>query len=142
MSDEITWTKPRTVLVVIAWSIISASIMLNVFLSGSQIVGYAFWSISTALPILMLFFISVFVGMLLEDIKSIVLGVFEALALTILLTYVGMALPALVGNAPSIYVNAIYADAMYDIFRMFFPLIPLSFLMGAAVGGFLADWLF
>jgi hypothetical protein len=80
--------------------------------------------------------------MLLEDIKSIVLGVFEALALTILLTYVGMALPALAGDAPSIFVNAIYAYAVYDIFRMFFPLIPLSFFVGAVIGGFVKDWLF
>jgi len=141
-SDEITWKKPRTVLVVIAWSIISASLMLNLFLSRSKMVGFTFWSISTALPITLLFFISIFAGMLLEDIKSIILGVFEALALTILLTYVGMALPALLGDAPSVLVNAVYGGAMYEIFVMFFPLIPLSFFVGAAIGGFVKDWLF
>jgi hypothetical protein len=116
--------------------------MLNVFLSGSRMVGFAFWSISTALPTMLLLFISVFAGMLLEDIKSIVLGVFEAFALTILLTYLGMAFPALVGDAPSVYVNAIYSGSVYEIFRLFFPLIPLTFFVGATIGGFVKDWLF
>jgi hypothetical protein len=141
-SDEVTWKKPRTILVVIAWSIISTSITLNVFLSGTQITGFAFWSISTALPLLLLFLVSIFAGMLLGDIKSIVLGIFEALALTILLTFVGIALPVLIGSAPSFYANIVYDDAMYDIFSMFFPLIPISFLTGAVIGGFLEDWLF
>jgi hypothetical protein len=116
--------------------------MLNVFLNGSQIVGYAFWSISTALPVLLLFFTSVVAGILLVDIKSIVLGIFEALALTLLLTYLGIGFPAFIGNAPSFYVNAIYMTGIYEVFRMFFPLIPLSFLMGGIIGGFLGDWLF
>jgi hypothetical protein len=141
-SDEITWKKPRTILVVIAWSIISTSIMLNAFLSGSQTVGYTFWSISTAVPLLLLFLVSVLAGMLLADIRSIVLGIFEALALTILLTYTGIALPLLVGNAPSLYANAIPETAIHDVFSMFFPLIPFSFLIGALMGGFLEDWLF
>ena len=141
MSDEITWRKPRTILVVIAWSVISASIMLNVFLSGSHVVGYALWSVSTALPVTLLFFISIFAGLLLEDLKSIVLGIFEALALTMLLTYLGISLPALIGTAPNYYVQAIYTTALADIFTMSFPLIPLSFLVGAIIGGFLQDWL-
>lgn len=141
-SDEITWKKPKTFLVVIAWSIISTSITLNVFLSGTHVPGFAFWSISAAVPFILLFLVSLFAGMLLEDIKSIVLGIFEALALTILLTYVGIALPVLVGSAPSFYTNIIYDNAIYDIFSMFFPLIPMSFLIGAVMGGFLEDWLF
>lgn len=140
-SDEITWKKPRTILVVIAWSITSASIMLNVFLSGSRYIGYAFWSISTALPLLLLFLISILAGVLLADIKSIVLGVFEAFAITVLLMYVGMSLPALIGNAPVLYENAIYVNAMDSIFTTSFPLMPLIFLIGAVTGGFLEDWL-
>jgi hypothetical protein len=92
--------------------------------------------------VLLLFFISVFAGMLLEDIKSIVLGAFEALALTVLLTYVGMIIPILAGNVPSIYVQEIYSNSMSYIFAMFFPLIPVSFIIGALLGGFLEDWLF
>ena len=127
---------------VIAWSIISAAVMLNLFLSGSLIVGYAFWNASTALPLLLLLFISIFAGVLLADIKSIVLGIFEALALTVLLTFAGMAIPAIVGNTPSLYTNVAYDTAIYDTFNMFFPLIPLIFLIGAIMGGFLEDWLF
>jgi hypothetical protein len=116
--------------------------MLNVFLSGSRMVGYAFWSISTALPVLLLFVISVFAGIVLGDLKSIVLGLFEALALTIFLAYLGMVLPALIGDAPSFYAQAIYYLSADNIFIMAFPLFPLSFLAGAITGGFLQDWLF
>jgi hypothetical protein len=78
--------------------------------------------------------------MLLEDIKSIVLGIFEAMALTILLTYAGMTLPAITGNAPGFYPNVVYTTALYKIFAMFFPLIPICFLVGAIIGGFIKDW--
>ena len=140
-SDEITWRKPRTIIIVIAWSIISTSIMLNVFLSGNRIVGFAFWSISTALPLLLLFLLSIFAGVLLGDLKSIILGVFETFALWILLMYVGMSLPAIVGNAPLLYQQEVYQNAIYNIFAMSFPLVPLAFLLGAVLGGFLEDWL-
>jgi hypothetical protein len=78
--------------------------------------------------------------MLLEDIKSIILGIFEAITLTILLTYAGITLPALMGNAPGVYANLIYTTAIYKIFSMFFPLIPMCFLVGALIGGFIKDW--
>jgi hypothetical protein len=144
-SDDITLKRPRTILIAVAWSITNASIILNAFLRMGNfavinlfITGQPFlWFL-----VLLLFSISVFAGMLLEDIKSIILGAFEAIALTVLLTYTGMILPILVGEAPNIYVQEIYANSMSYIFTMFFPLIPLSFIIGAILGGFLEDWLF
>jgi hypothetical protein len=144
-SDEITWKKPRTVLIVAAWSITNACVILNVFFwMGNFAIINLFTGSQPFLlfVVLLLFFISVFAGMLLEDIKSIVLGAFEAMALTVLLTYAGMILPILVGDAPTMYVQEIYTNSMSYIFAMFFPLIPVSFIIGAIVGGFLEDWLF
>lgn len=134
-SDEITWKKPRNIAIVIAWSITSASIILNVFLHGSQTME---WYV-----LLLLFFISVFAGMLLEDIKTIVLGIFEAFFLTTLLTYIGLILPVLLGNVADFYqANLVYWVSIEIVFRMFFPMVTLSLVIGGIVGGFAKDWLF
>lgn len=134
-SDEITWKKPMSIVIVLAWSITSASIVMNVFLSGSPMLE---WYI-----LLLLFFLSVFAGMLLQDVKAIVLGAFEAVFLSMLLTYTGMILPTLSGGTPDYgQANAVYASALQYAFRMFFPAFPIILLMGAIVGGFVEDWLF
>jgi hypothetical protein len=133
-SDEITWKKPRTVIVALAWSITSASIMLNVFLSGGKSLD---WPV-----LLLLFFVSAFAGVLLEDIKSIILSAFETLFLTMLLTYTGMIFPVLIGNVEGVYqTNLVYTVAIEIIFKMFFPLAILTIVVGGAVGGFAKDLL-
>lgn len=120
---------------VIVWSITSASIILNVFFTGEQVLE---WYI-----LLLLFFISVFAGMLLQNIKAIVIGAFEAVFLTALLTWTGMILPILVGGVAGFYqAQAIYIVSFAYAFRFFFPLVPLSMAIGAVVGGFAEDWLF
>jgi hypothetical protein len=134
-SDEITWKKPRSITIVIAWSITSASIILNAFLGGIEATE---WYV-----LLILFFMSIFAGMLLEDIKAIILGVFEALFLTLFLTYVGIILPALLGRVSGFYqANVAYMVSADVVFRTFFPLGILSLIMGGLVGGFVKDWLF
>jgi len=134
-SDEITWRRPRSIVIVLAWSITSASIVLNAFLSGSLTLNLY--------VLLLLFFLSVFAGMLLQDIKAIVLGVFEAVFLTVLLTYIGLTLPALAGGTPFYgQTNAVTMIALQDVFTMFFPAFPIIVVMGAIIGGFVEDWLF
>jgi hypothetical protein len=133
-SDEITWKKPRSIAIVLGWSVTSASIALNVFLSGSQSPE---WYI-----LLLLFFLSVFAGMLLQDLKAIVLGVFEVVFLSILLTYIGMILPTLVGGTPYYgEANEVSLAGLQYLFRMFFSVFPIALIMGALVGGFVQDWL-
>jgi len=133
-SDEITWKKPRSIAIVLAWSITNASIVLNVFLSGGLTLK---WYI-----LLLLFFFSVFAGMLLQDVKAIVLGVFEAIFLSMLLTYIGWTLPTFVGGTP-FYGQAteVGMAALQYAFTMFFPMFPIVLVMGAVVGGFVEDWL-
>jgi hypothetical protein len=134
-SDEITWKKPRTITVVMAWSITIASIILNAFIGGIQTTE---WYV-----VLVLFFISIFAGMLLEEIKAIILGIFEALLLAALLTYTGMIFPALIGRVTSdTQANVVYSVSAELVFRTFFPLGVLSLVMGGIVGGFIKDWLF
>ena len=135
LSDEITWKRPRTILIVIAWGITCASIILNVFLSGGQTLD---WYI-----ILLLFFISIFGGMLLQDVKAIVLGVFEAFFLTLFITFLGMTLPIILGGAAGFYQSQeVYTILFGYIFTYFFPMVPLSMAIGAIAGGFASDWLF
>ena len=134
-SDEITWRRTRSILIVLAWSITSASIVMNMFLSGNLTLNLY--------VSLLLFFLSVFAGMLLQDVKAIVLGVFEAAFLTVLLTYIGLTLPTLAGGTPFYgQTNAVTNIALQDIFTMFFPTLPIILVMGAIIGGFVQDWLF
>jgi hypothetical protein len=133
ISDEITWRKPTNVLLVIAWSITNASIALNLFVNGAQLLGWY--------ALLLFFFISVFAGMLLEELKSIILGSFEGLFLTIFLTYLGMTLPAFFGGLDYYQAQWILMSSLGWTFRMFFPFFPIIVVMGAIVGGFARDWL-
>jgi hypothetical protein len=133
-TDEVTWRKPRSIAIVIAWGITNASIVLNAFLSGREALEWY--------DLLLLFFISGFAGVLLTDVKAIVLGVFEALFLSVLITYVGMILPVLLGNVSGFYqANVVYWLALGLIFRAFFPMALLTFIMGGILGGFAEDWL-
>jgi len=139
VSDEITWKRPKSIVIVLAWSVTNACIMLNVFLSGASLGPFSLeWYI-----LLLLFFLSVFAGMLLQEIKAIVLGVFEAIFLSVILTYLGMVLPSLVGGTPYYgEANALDTTALAYALKMFFPLFPIILVMGAIVGGFAGDWLF
>jgi hypothetical protein len=134
-SDEVTWRKPSSILIVLAWSVTTACIELNAFLNGSQMLE---WYV-----LLIIFLLSIFAGMLLQDIKAIILGVFEAVVLSVLLTYIGIVLPTFVGGTPYYgQANAVYWVALQYVFRMFFPAFPIILVMGALIGGFVEDWLF
>ena len=138
-SDEVTWKRPRSIVIVLAWSITNACIMLNVFLSGGPLGPFSLeWYV-----LLSLFFLSVFAGMLLQEIKAIVLGVFETIFLSVILTYLGMILPSLVGGTPYYgQASALDTTALTYTLKMFFPLFPIILVMGAIIGGFAEDWLF
>lgn len=134
-SDEITWKKPKSIIIAIAWSITNTSIILNVFFTGGQALE---WYI-----LLLLFAISIFAGILLQDIKAIVLGAFEAIFLTVFLTYTGMIFPILVGGVGDFYqAQTVYTIFFDYIFKFFFPMVPISMSIGAIAGGFVEDWLF
>lgn len=134
-SDDITWRMPRSIAIVIAWGVTNASIVLNAFLSGRQILGWY--------DFLFLLLISAFAGVLLADIKTIVLGIFESLFLCVLISYTCMILPALFGNVAGLgQANAIYWLAIFMIFQAFFPTALMMFVVGGMLGGFLEGLLF
>jgi hypothetical protein len=130
-----TWKEPRTIAVVIAWGVTEASIVLNAFLSGRQMLEWY--------DLLLLFSISVFAGVLLVDIKAIVLGIFESLFLSIILSYVCMILPVLVGDVAGFgQANVIYWVTIGFVFRAFFPIGIMMFVAGGMLGGFAEGLLF
>jgi predicted neutral ceramidase superfamily lipid hydrolase len=133
-SNEIEWRKPRNVLTVAAWSVTNATIAMGVFLTGSPAPQWYF--------LLLLLFISIFAGMLLQDLKTIILGIFEALFLTVLLTYIFMVLPAFISGVSYYEAQVIYTGAVGWTFTMFFPLFPIILIMGAIIGGFAEDWIY
>jgi hypothetical protein len=133
-SDDITWKKPKSVAMIIIWSITTASIILNAFFTGAKVLE---WYI-----LLLLFIISIFAGTLLQDIKAIITGAFEAIFLTAILTWTGMILPILVGGVAGFYqAQAVYMISFNYAFRFFFPVVPISMVIGAVIGGFAEDWL-
>jgi hypothetical protein len=133
-SDDITWKKPKSIAMVIVWSITTSTIILNVFFTGAKTLE---WYV-----LLLLFFISVFAGTLLQDIRAIIIGAFEAIFLAAILTWIGMIVPILVGGVAGFYqAQAVYMVSFNYAFRFFFPLVPLSMIIGAILGGFAEDWL-
>jgi hypothetical protein len=134
-SDEITWKKPRSIAIVLAWSVINVAILLNVFLLAGQTMEWYFMAL--------LFSVSVYAGMILEDLKAIILGVFEALGLTMILAYLLMILPALVGAISGFYQqNLVLNNAVGYLFKMMFPLGVVLIVLGGLIGGILKDWLY
>lgn len=133
-SDELTWRKPRSVAIVIAWSLTNSAIILNAFLGGRQVMGWYDFAF--------VFLVSTFAGVLLADVKTIVLGIFESLFLSVLLMYIGLVLPVLLGNVAGFYqANLIYWVSLGLIFKAFFPLAVLAYLLGGMLGGFAEDLL-
>ena len=133
-SDETTWKKPKTIAIVIAWSVINVGILMYVFLFAGQSMEWYFMTL--------LFAVSVYAGAILEDIKAIILGGFEALALTIILAYVLMIIPALIGQISGFYQqNLVLTIALGFLFRMMFPLGIVLIVIGGLIGGLLEGWL-
>jgi ABC-type dipeptide/oligopeptide/nickel transport system permease subunit len=79
----------------------------------------------------------------LVEIKAIVLGVFEALFLSIALTFFCMLLPVILGNVAGYYhANVIYSMSVDRVFWLFFPTATLAFVVGGIIGGFAEDLIF
>jgi len=89
---------------------------------------------------LLLLFVGVFAGVLLADVKAIVFGAFEALFLSVTLTYFFMILPVIVGNVEGFYFsNVVYSLSITRVFWEFFPIPAFMFFLGGIVGGFIGD---
>ena len=134
-TDEITWKEPRSVAIVIAWGIMNASIVLLAFLNGRQ--GLVWYDL------LLLFFVSAFAGVILAEVKTVVLGIFETLFLSVVLTFFFMVLPAIVGNVAGFYhANVIYTMSVNWVFWLFFPTGMLAIFLGGLFGTFVEDLVF
>jgi len=132
VTNNLTWKKPRSIAIVIAWGTINASIVLQAFLNRRLSLEW--------FDLLFLFFVGIFAGVLLADVKTIVLGIFEALFLSIGLTYFCMILPVLVGNVGGFFqANVIYQATLGYIFRAFFPTAVFACFLGGMLGGFVED---
>lgn len=135
-SDELTWKKPRSIAIVIVWSIVNASLILNAFLSGRQFLAWY--------DMLLVFSISAYAGVLLAETKTLILGVFESLFISVLLVYLGMILPVLLGDVAGFFqANIVYWDAMGFILKLFLfpPLGTVAHFLGGLLGWF-AEGLF
>lgn len=86
----------------------------------------------------LLFFVGAFAGVLLADAKTLILGVFESLFLSVLLVYLGMILPVLLGNVAGFYqANIVYWDSLGFIFKAFFPIGAMVHFLGGVLGWFM-----
>lgn len=102
---------------------------MNAFLSGRQVLAW--------FDLLVVFFVGAYAGVLLAETKALILGIFESLFLSILLVYLGMILPVLLGDVAGFYqANIVYWDAMGFILKAFFPLGAMAHFLGGILGWF------
>ncbi|MBX5326948.1 MAG: hypothetical protein ACQXXH_07070 [Candidatus Bathyarchaeia archaeon] len=134
-ANGVTWKKPRSIVIILAWGVLNASLVMLAFLGGRLPLEWFDW--------LLLFFVAVFAGALLAEMKTIVLGAFEALLVSVGLTYLFMVLPVIVGNVEGYYFsNVVYSLSVTRVFWEFFPVPAFMCLLGGVVGGFVEDFIF
>lgn len=113
----------------IAWGVSNAALILNAFLGGRNALAWY--------DLFLVFFVSAFAAFLLVDAKTLILGTFESLFLSVLLVYIGMILPVLLGDVAGFYqANIVYWEALGFIFRAFFPIGAMTHILGGLFGWF------
>jgi hypothetical protein len=130
--DEVTWRKPRSIAITIVWGVTNAFIALQAFLGGRENLAW--------FDLLFIFFVAVFAGALLADVKTVILGIFESIFLSVAIMYLCLILPVIVGNVAGYYqANVVYTMSVNWVFWAFFPLTVFSCFLGAIVGLFVED---
>jgi len=122
----------KKTLVVLAWSISMASIILQALLYGRQ-------PLST-FDLLFLFIVSTLAGLVLVDIKWIILGYAGSLFLSTLLMFVCLTLPVTLGKLLyAFHGEFVQLLTINMIFTALFPYSILACFFGVLFGGFLAE---
>ena len=118
--------EAKDVLVVISWGFLMAAIILQALYANASL---------AALDILLLFVVSVVAGMLLIDIKTILLGYLCSFSLSVLITFICLTLPVTLRIFEYAALNeALYRAAVFMIFTSVFPAPIILCLIGGFLG--------
>lgn len=123
-------------LVTVGWSINTASSVLQAIYQPRYYPGYPL----AAFNVVFLFVMSVLAGMVLVDVEIVVFGYVGALSLSVLLMFVSLSLPALLGEV--IYAplkDVLYSGIVVLIFQTIFPGVIILCLMGGLLGSFFGE---
>lgn len=121
----------KNVLIIVSWGFLMASIVLQALYTHMSL---------TALDILLLFVVSVLAGMILIDIKTIVLGYICSFFLSVLITFICLTLPATLGIFEyAMQSEALYRVAISVIFTGVFPAPIILCFIGGFVGSAISE---
>lgn len=122
----------KDILIVLSWGVIYTSIMLHACFSGREFLS--------ELDLLLLFVISVLAGLVLKDMKAIIFGFMGTLLFSVLLMFLVLTLPTLLGYMPYAYQSEfVHILAIRIIFRLIFPAALFICFVGAILGGFFSE---
>ena len=123
--------EAKDVLVIISWGFLMAAIILQALYANASL---------AALDILLLFVVSVVAGMLLIDIKTILLGYTCSFSLSVLITFICLTLPMTLGTFEyAAQSEALYRAAVFMIFTSFFPAPIILCLIGGFLGSAIGE---
>lgn len=122
----------KDILIVLSWGIIYSSIILQARFSGREFLS--------ELDLLLLFAISILAGVILKDMKAIIIGSMGALLFSVLVMFLVLTLPTLLGFVPYAYQSEfIHILAISVIFKLIFPAALFMCFLGAVLGGFFGE---
>lgn len=117
------------IVVTVGWGVIVASLSLQALYIRPLL---------SALDIFLLFLASVAAGMVLVDVKAVVLSFVVALAIAISLMYFCLTLPSTLGIAGDL-TEALQSGAVVMVFKGIFPTSVLAILFGGFFGSIIAE---
>jgi len=121
----------KFILITLGWSTSSSSIILQALYQRPT---------PTATDIILLAAISLLAGALLADARKVMFGYILSTALTIIIVFLILALPMLLGLVKQTGLYQIfYAGNMTMMFRYMFPTTFITSLISSIIGGYLGE---
>jgi hypothetical protein len=118
--------------VVVGWALIIASILLHSIYQTQSISPFDF---------VLLFLTSVFAGLVLVDIRTILFGYLVAFFIAVAFMFICLVLPAILAVFTySEFAEVIYREATRLVFLAVFPFSFFVCFVGGFVGGALGEW--
>jgi hypothetical protein len=121
----------KNLLVILGWSIIVASIILQRLYQGPLLLAQDYFIVFVA---------SILAAMIIVDAKTIILGWMGSTLISISIMLVCLSLPGIVDEVSTNFVlEFLYAGAIVMIFRAIFPVTIILIFIGAIIGGIIGE---
>jgi len=121
----------RVLVSVLCWGIVVASILLQNLFSHPLV---------DVTSLVLLVLVSFFAGLVILDLRYVVIGWFASLILSVLVVLLVLVLPLYLGLVPHLTLGEdLYAGAIVMIFRAYFPNIVVLTLLASSIGAMIGD---